>query len=75
MIIAIETASTDGSVALARPDGSLLAVDGWSQIGGRAASCCRTCWRSSPRTATGSVRRPASRSASVLARSPACGWG
>jgi tRNA threonylcarbamoyladenosine biosynthesis protein TsaB len=30
MIIAIESASTDGSVALARPDGSLLAVDGWS---------------------------------------------
>lgn len=30
MIIAIESASTDGSVALARPDGTLLAVDGWS---------------------------------------------
>jgi tRNA threonylcarbamoyl adenosine modification protein YeaZ len=30
VIIAIESASTDASIALARPDGSLIAVDGWS---------------------------------------------
>jgi tRNA threonylcarbamoyl adenosine modification protein YeaZ len=30
MIVAIESASTDLSLALAEPDGSLIAVDGWS---------------------------------------------
>jgi tRNA threonylcarbamoyl adenosine modification protein YeaZ len=30
MIIALESASTDPSVAVARPDGTLLAVEGWS---------------------------------------------
>ena len=30
MILAIEAASTDPSVAVAAPDGSLLALDGWS---------------------------------------------
>lgn len=30
MIIALETASTDISVALANPDGELIAIDGWT---------------------------------------------